>query len=226
MIDENVPPEVPLDDLENYPKWMSPMEQPVVKGLPESSPKEQTVVVDGCSYRVVEIEQGAQLGDMVEFRAGYPYVLVNFGKLPILQSLYTEVEREAGNRDERSILAMVLEKTSFLFPIKEKERVWDFERKLGGKSVSLGLYLEAGIGFCEQTVLTVGAIIERFKKAGKLSGSPQLGVLKGDRGSHLWVEYVLPEGILYLDVMANPSLQGPESYEVFKEKTRIDLMTD
>lgn len=70
----------------------------------------------------------------------------------------------------------------------------------GNKKVSLGEYIEKGVGVCRHQGLLAAYLVERLIDDGKLKGQVKIerNTIPEYGGTHAWATYVSPEGVEYV----------------------------
>jgi hypothetical protein len=69
------------------------------------------------------------------------------------------------------------------------------------KKVTLGVFIEAGVGLCRHQNLACAAIIERLIDEDILRGTVSIDRNSSDEGGHAWCRYTDPSGeVIILDV--------------------------
>jgi hypothetical protein len=66
----------------------------------------------------------------------------------------------------------------------------------GDKPVHLGYFIQHSIGVCRHHALTVGVLLELFKKDGHIRGTVSIDRNEMDGGAHMWARYTSYEGIV------------------------------
>lgn len=140
-------------------------------------------------------------------------LVVDSEKDPEIRSLYEKLKSgstDKGVIDKGTFLVDAYDAICELFDW-DKDSVKALIAEMGlrdDKKVYLGHFIKRGIGICRHAALTMGVMLELFKKEGHISGDISLDRNQTEEGGHAWIRYTDSKGSV---VIFDPALEyiGP-----------------
>lgn len=154
-------------------------------------------------HRDSEIDGGVYLG-----QSGREAIVVDSEKYPEIRALYEKAkeraisqgEVKAGGRMLRAVFGVVKE----AMPKQSERAVQKLLRRCGvdpDQKISLGAFLQIGVGVCRHDALACGVLLELAKRDGYLKGKVSVDRNSSHRGGHAWARYTHSGGyVTVLDV--------------------------
>lgn len=166
---------------------------------------------DGEKYfkgrRVIDryspVDGGVYLG-----KSGGEAIVVDSEKYPILRELHEEVKSKATEnifgKKEKRIIHAVYDTVAEAMPMQDVSEVERVVRSCNVSKdgrISLGTFLEQGVGVSRHDALACAVLLELSKKDGIIEGTPSVDRNTVGYDTYVWCRYKNPKGkIFILDV--------------------------